>query len=250
MARILLVHGAFGGAWCWEPVIGELRAAGHTVHAIDLPGSGEDPTPVEEVTLDAYAERICSALADDDEPAVVVGHSMGGVAITQAAGRCPGRIALLIYVAAFLPHEGQSLLDLTHLPEGAGDQVQAHLVVEGDPPVGSLPRESAPEVLFASCSEEHAGWGAERLRPQAIAPFATAVTSADPAGRDLPRAYVMCLRDRAIPPALQRRMAAEHDCVEVVEIDTDHSPWLSATEELVSALDRLARTAAAPTPAA
>ena len=53
MARFVLVHGAFGGAWCWEPVTGPLEAAGHTVEAIDLPGGGDDETPVADVTLES-----------------------------------------------------------------------------------------------------------------------------------------------------------------------------------------------------
>jgi pimeloyl-ACP methyl ester carboxylesterase len=62
----------------------------------DLPGLGEDQTPAAEVTLDAYAERICDVLGARDEQAVLVGHSMGGLAITHAAARCPERIASLI----------------------------------------------------------------------------------------------------------------------------------------------------------
>ena len=125
MPRILLVHGAFGRAACWDRVAPELRSAGHCVEAIDLPGAGEDPTPIAEVTLDRYAQRVCEGLSDGP-PAVLVGHSMGGMVITQAAARCPSQIARLVYVAAFLPADGRSLLDITHLPEAAGDQVQAN----------------------------------------------------------------------------------------------------------------------------
>ena len=137
MARIVLVHGAFGRAACWDRVAPGLRAAGHTVEAIDLPGQGDDPTPVEEATLDRYAERVCEALAGGP-PAVLVGHSMGGMVITQAAARCPSLVTRLVYVAAFLPWDGMSLIDMTQLPEAAGDQVQANLVVEGDPPVATM----------------------------------------------------------------------------------------------------------------
>src|SRR5262249_29204435 len=85
MARFVLVHGAFSGGWTWDPIADALRAAGHTVIAPDLPGSGNDYTPAEQVTLDGYAQRVQEALEDGDEPALLVGHSMGGVAITHAA---------------------------------------------------------------------------------------------------------------------------------------------------------------------
>src|SRR5450432_2026748 len=107
MARFVLVHGAFGGAWSWSSITDALESAGHAVRVIDLPGAGEDQTPVADVTLDAYASRICAALAELPDPAILVGHSMGGVAITQAAARCPQRVALLVYVAAFMPGDGQ-----------------------------------------------------------------------------------------------------------------------------------------------
>src|SRR5262245_17610003 len=127
MARFVLVHGAFAGAWIWQPLMNRLKAAGHFVEAFDLPGLGDDRTPTSEVTLDACAARLCEVLAGGSEPAFVAGNSMGGVIATQGAARCPGRVAALVYVAAFAPRDGQSLLDLTKLPEGAGDQVQANI---------------------------------------------------------------------------------------------------------------------------
>ena len=121
MARFVLVHGAFSGAWIWGPLIDDLKAAGHSVDAFDLPDLGDDDTPVSEVTLDGCAVRLGEVLATNSEPAIVVGNSMGGVIATQGAARCPERVAALVYVSAFLPKDGQSLLDLTKLPEGAGD---------------------------------------------------------------------------------------------------------------------------------
>jgi pimeloyl-ACP methyl ester carboxylesterase len=241
MARFVLVHGAFGRAGCWEPLAPALETAGHTVEAIDLPGSGEDRTPVAEVTLDAYVQRVCSALAERTEPAVLVGYSMGGVVVTQAAARCPECIARLVYVCAFVPADGQSLLDLTHLPEGADDQIQANMVVAGDPPVATLPTAAARDAIFGCCDDEQAARGLQWLGPQPVVPFTTPVALGD--GRalaDLPRAYVLCSRDRAIPPALQRLMVREAGIEDVVELDTDHAPYLSRTAELAAALDRFA----------
>ena len=89
MARFVLVHGAFSGAWAWEPVVGPLEALGHTVETLDLPGSGADETPVGEVTLERYAERVRRGARRAAEPAVLAGMSMGGVVITQAAAKRP-----------------------------------------------------------------------------------------------------------------------------------------------------------------
>ena len=240
MARFVLVHGAFSGAWIWGPLIDHLKAAGHSVDAFDLPGLGDDDTPVSEVTLDGCAVRLCEVLATNSEPAIVVGNSMGGVIATQGAARCPERVAALVYVSAFLPKDGQSLLDLTKLPEGAGDQVQANITIEGDPPVAVMPAAASGPALYGSCTEDVAAWAIARQRPQPIAPFVTPVSIPPGALDGINRYYVLCTRDRAIPPPLQRRMIAENVCAEVIELDTDHTPHLSMTNELAKALHQFA----------
>jgi pimeloyl-ACP methyl ester carboxylesterase len=165
---------------------------------------------------------------------------MGGIAITQAAARCRDAIALLVFVTAFMPSDGQSLLDLTHLPEGEGDQVQANITVEGEPPVAHMNDAALGEALMLRCTPEQIAWSISHRRPQPVAPMATPVEIPAGALDGLDRAYVVCLADRAIQPPLQRRMIREHPCVAVVEIDTDHSPQLSATDEIVAALDGFA----------
>ena len=240
MARFVFVHGAFAGAWIWEPLMDRLKAAGHAVEAFDLPGSGGDHTAPSGVTLDSCAARLCEVLASSPQPAIVVGNSMGGIIATQGAARCPGRVAALVYVAAFIPADGESLLDLTKLPEGAGDQVQANITVEGEPPVATMPDEASRQALYGSCTEESAAWAIARQRPQAVAPFATPVSIAPVTLDGIKRFYVLCTRDRAIPPALQRRMIAEKPCADVVELDTDHTPQLSRTDDLSKALQRFA----------
>lgn len=260
MARFVLVHGAFAGAFIWEPLINRLKALGHSAEAFDLPGLGDDQTPAREVTLDACAARLCDVVAAKPEPAVVVGNSMGGIIITQGAAHCPKRVAALVYVAAFVPRHGQSLLDLTKLPEGADDQVQANITIEGDPPVAVMPAAASRDAFYASCAEDVAARAIARQRPQPIAPFITPVSIPPGALDGINRYYVLSKRDRAIPPALQRRMIAEsrmtdstvaesvvgenttagNPIAEVVELDTDHTPQLSMTDELAKALQHFA----------
>jgi pimeloyl-ACP methyl ester carboxylesterase len=243
VANFLLIHGAMGGAWCWDRVIPGLQAAGHTASAIDLPGQGSDTTPVTEITLYRYAEKVCDALDVMDGPVVLTGHSMGGMVITQAGSQRPGQLAGLVYVAAFLPQPGQSLIEITHLPEAAGDSVQANLVVEGDPPVATMPPHAAPEALYHCCTEEQIAWALPQRGRQPVIPFTQPFTPPEddrPAFDALPRAYVTCLQDRAIRPPVQTLMFTQARCDPVIEIDTDHSPWLSRTDELVAALDTVA----------
>jgi pimeloyl-ACP methyl ester carboxylesterase len=246
MARFVLVHGAFSGGWIWEPLARRLTVAGHTVEAPDLPGLGEDNTPPIGVTLDSCAARVCDALRRSSEASLLVGNSMGGLIATQAAVRCPDRVAALIYVAAFAPQDGQSLLDLTRLPEGAGDQVQANIIVEGNPPVATMPAAASRAALYGSCPDDVAAWAIARQRPQPVAPFATPVSI--PAGTldSIPRYYVLCHRDRAIPASLQRRMSRAIASAEVIELDTDHTPQLSMPAQLSDALEHFATHLARP----
>ena len=162
MARFVLVHGGFSGAWIWLPLIDSLKAAGHLVEAFDLPGMGDDRTSRSGVSLDSYASRVCEVLAAVSEPACVVGHSVGGIVATQAAARCPERVAALVYVAAFLPKDGQSLVDLLKLPEGAGEQVLSNVVVDGEPPVAVMPAATSRHALYGSCADNVAAWAIAR----------------------------------------------------------------------------------------
>lgn len=239
MARFVLVHGAFAGGWIWGPLTERLEAAGHEVAAPDLPGAGDDPTPVEEVTLDAYADRVGEILDASETPSILVANSMGGIVITQAAARRPERVKRLVYVAAFLPGDGQSLIDLTNQPEGADDLVQETVEVSGEPPVGVLP-ESTVREGNRCCTDEVVEWALERTGPQPVAPFAQAVSIGDRLDA-VQRTYVICTMDRYIPPPLQRRMVKDAQVDDVVELDTDHHPQLSRTGELAKLLDERAR---------
>jgi pimeloyl-ACP methyl ester carboxylesterase len=237
--RFVLVHGAFVASWIWEPLAERLEELGHQAEYPDLPGSGHDHTPVEEVSLDAYTRRICDLLDQGDESATLVANSMGGMVISQVAARRPEKVQRLVFVAAFLPGDGQSLVDLTKLPEAADDLVQSTVVVLGDPPIGSLP----PSTCRASnhdCSPEVVDWAVHRTGSQPVSPLAQPVSLNEEFAR-IPRTYVICTRDRIVPPALQRRMAREARVTDVVELDAGHHPQLSRIDELATVLQQRAR---------
>ena len=243
MARFVLVHGAFSGAWIWEPLAMELRDAGHTVDTFDLPGLGDDLTPPAEVTLESCARRLVEVLESRPEPAIVAGNSMGGIIATQGAALARARVVALVYATAFMPKDGQTLLELAQLPEGATDQVQANLVVE--PPVATMPAEASKMALYGDCTDDVAAWAISKQRPQPLGPMATPVSIPEGALDGIPRFYVVCTHDLAITEALQRRMIRERGCDMVVELETDHTPHLSQTKELADAMQQFAERVAA-----
>lgn len=238
MSNIVLVHGAFHDASCWDALIPHLEAAGHTVTAVDLPGHGKDTTALETVTLDAYAAKVVDALEAVGGPVVLLGHSMGGVVVTQAADifiERGGDLEQLIYLTAFVPRNGQSLVDLANQPEGAGDMVQANVQVSGEPPIGILPPDKAVETFYGDCSPEVAAAAVAKLGPQPILAFVVPVSITD--DRKIDRRFIVTTRDKAIPPSLQRKMSTDTAFTEVVEIASDHSPFLSHTDELAKILN-------------
>lgn len=245
MSRFVLVHGAMGNHRTWPlSFLESLRAKGHTVEVLDLPGQGNDHTPKESVTMQSYANKVVAQLTTHDEPAILVGHSMGGMVITQAANDFVaggGTLAQVVYLTAFLPRNGQSLLDLAGTPEGQGDQVQANLVVSGEPPIGTFPRAAAKDALFNTTPMEvFNAVEANSIESQPIIPFTNPVNIED--DRPLVRRYVFALQDRAIPLPLQRKMARDTAVVETVELDCDHMVMYSAPDALVATLDRFARS--------
>lgn len=117
MAHFFLVHGAWQGAWAWDNIVARLEAAGHAATAVDLPGNGHDDTPPGDVSVMRYAEHIAGLIdaipqdGPDSEPVIVVGHSMGGTATSQVCELRPGRIAVAVYLCAFLLRDGESVVD-------------------------------------------------------------------------------------------------------------------------------------------
>jgi pimeloyl-ACP methyl ester carboxylesterase len=229
MSVYVLIHGAWHGAFCWHKVVPLLERAGHVVKAPDLPGHGADPTPRRNVTLKAYVDRVSEILDGCAEPAILVGHSMGGVVITQAGEARPDKIAALVYLAAFLPRNGQSLGDIagrdseSHVPSG--------LVVSPDGAEAAFREDAQRAAFYADCSDEDAAHARARLGPQPLEPFAAPVTISEERYGKLPRFYIHCREDRALTIGLQRALVEAVPC-RTFTLATSHSPFYSDPEGL------------------
>ena len=237
MTDFVLVHGAWHGAWCWAAVARHLEAEGHRVIALDLPGHGEDRTPVADVTLGRYARRIAEVLETLAGEAVLVGPAAAGMAISAAAEISPERISALVYLCAYLPGDGESLLDL----EGRNPRptVPLSLLMSEDGTTATLEADKVADLLYGDCSPEMAADAARRLTPQAIEPFGEAVRLSEERFGSVRRVYVECTRDEALSIELQRDMIAAAQPIEVHTLDCGHSPFLSMPDRLAEILMRL-----------
>jgi pimeloyl-ACP methyl ester carboxylesterase len=221
-------------AWAWDRVVPLLEAAGHRAIAFDLPGQGEDETPLELVTLDAYAQRTCRQTSAQSEPVILVGHSLGGNTISQAAQNCPETVRALVYVSAGLLRDGENG------EEWLAERYEffAPYMTMSDDGVYSavVQGKGARKALYGASTTEDVDWAMAQLGPQPMAVLSEPVSlSADRYGT-VPRYYIGCERDGLILPSIQRAMVAASPCKEVLSLDTDHSPALSMSEGLVQHL--------------
>ncbi len=237
MGTFVLVHGGFVGGWCWEKVVPLLEEAGHRVEAPDLPGHGDDHTPIPQVSLQGYAERISEVLDAQPEPVVLVGQSSGGVAISQAAEQRPDKVEMLVYVGAFLLRDGETILSASE--NDTESLVLSNLVMSEDGSSATLQGDAIGEALFADCSDEDVERAKPRFGPQALAPLATPVSLTEENYGRVPRVYIETLKDRAISPWLQKEMYERVPCRQVISMETGHLPLYSAPEELAGHLSSL-----------
>ncbi|MBI3859849.1 MAG: alpha/beta fold hydrolase [Thaumarchaeota archaeon] len=234
MSTFVLIHGALHGGWCWYKVVPLLERQGHTVLALDLPSHGRDKTPIAAVSLQAYVDSVCQVLDAQQEPVILVGHSMGGGIITQVAEQRPDKIKTLVYVAALLPQDGEAMFQLLQRDTAA---VQDNFVLAADQSYLTLRDGNLKERVYSDCTDEDAALGKVLLVPQATAPLMTPLhTSAANFGR-VPRVYMECLRDSSL--ALQRQLYTALPCRQVISLDTGHFPMLSTPKELAAHLAAL-----------
>lgn len=238
MATFVLVHGAWHGAWCWRHIRPLLRARGHEVLAPDLPGHGDDPAAVGSQSLDDYAKRIEAVVRASGGDVVLVGHSLGGLVISAVAEALPERVRRLVYITAFLPRDGDSLVRICSVdPDNPLNEASLRTP---DGKCVTVDPARLRDLFFADCPDDDFAIAQARLGPEPIAVmFQTVHVTPARFGR-VPRAYIHCSRDQALPLFVQEQMVAASPCETVLALPTGHSPFFAAPERLVEMLDSLA----------
>lgn len=235
MADFLLVHGSCHGAWCWRDLIPLLEAKGHTARAIDMPSHGSDPTPIENVTLDTCRDAVLSGVGKDT---IIVGHSWGGYPISAAANTRARNIRGLVYLCAYIPEDGVSMVDMRK--RSPRQTIVDAIEKSSDGLSYSVLPEYVKALFYHDCPNEILRYALARLCPQAIAPQDTPIALTE-RFTQIPKAYIRTLDDRTIPTEYQETISMAASEGMRFTIDSSHSPFFSHPEKLAEILCEIER---------
>ncbi len=234
---IVLVHGGAHGAWCWEPLRPQLA---EPVLAVDLPprairGAPLAASPPETTTI-GLADFAASVLGDVDAEGygrfVLVGHSMGGLTVSEVARLVPKRVAHVVFVSCIVPPEGGSVIDTLPIDLQAMTRAAVTAARAGGTPMGGLDEATIRRLFCNDMDEAQTRFVLDHCGAEAPSVFGDRVTrQGTPA--TLPSTYVRLGRDQALSPqdqdaqiaALRRSPGGP---VEVIDLDTGHDVMISA----------------------
>ena len=234
MATFLIAHGAWSAAWAWKKMRPLLQARGHALYTPTYTGLGERAhLASREVGLETHIADVLGTLEFEDlRDVVLVGNSYGGMVATGVADRARARLRRLVYLDAFVPRDGQSLLDL--LPADVRERMREAARTAGDG--WRVP----PNPVPPDTSETDLAWLMPRRVMHPLRAFEEPIRLSGPEGA-APRAYIYCTRiapgDVFGPFAERARREAGW---QYLELEASHSPNVTAPEALAALLEKLA----------
>ncbi|KAH9767611.1 methylesterase 17 [Citrus sinensis] len=238
--HFVLVHGISGGAWCWYKVRCLMENSGYKVSCINLKGSGTDPSDANSIhSFDDYNKPLMDFMSSltDNEKVILVGHSAGGLSITQASHKFGNKIRLAVYLAATMLKLGfctdEDVKDgIPDLSAFGNDVYQLGFGLGADQPPTSaiVKQELQRKIIYQMSPQEDSTLAAMLVRPGPILALRSArFTGVNHEEVDrVPRVYIKTMHDRVVKPEQQDAMIKRWPPSDVYALDSDHSPFFSA----------------------
>lgn len=280
MTGFVFVHGAWHNQNTWDEITSRLRKNGHVAMALDLPGAGQnarspasfsnrpldptafeiEPSPNASVTQEERTDAVIAAIravnAQAGGEAILVGHSLGGLTLSQVTEAIPDEISAVVYITAFLLPPGMPGIAMIQHP--LMERAMVPGLLQADPEqVGALRIDTASddpdyrsrvkECFYGdvdTATFDRMAEGFHCDEPIGVCLVPSPVT-AENFGR-VPRHYVECTQDNAITIEAQREMinfvdATIGGATKVHSFDTSHSPFSAKPDELAALLDGIGR---------
>jgi pimeloyl-ACP methyl ester carboxylesterase len=237
--RIVLIHGAWHGGWCWEAVARRLEARGHAAFAPTLTGLGDRAHLLDaDVSIETFVDDVAGVLAEiDGDGIVLVGHSFAGTILSALAKRLPQRLSRLIYLDALIVEAGVAPFD-QFSPE-----VQASRRKKAEETSGGLSLPPPRPDMLGIADEALAAEVAPRLTPHPFRTFTDPAPFSGPVGNGLDCVYVQCV-DPIYPPLEASRDWARQAGWPLHDLQSGHDCMVISPEETADLIDRLATGAA------
>ncbi len=238
---VVLVHGAWHGAWCFDDLIAVLRARNIAVVAPDLPGHGSDTRPLGSLADDVAS--LVDVIASIETNVLLLGHSYGGLVITEAASdvTISKKVNQLVYLCALCLAPGTKSSDIKVGHERGLLNPLIRIGGNGISTISTDDLQACQACFYGDCTTEQVLAASEKLGPQPIANLGSVIQS-DPM-RSISSTYVVCTEDRTIPVETQRAMIeavrATGIVITDVELPASHSPFLSMPNELADVITSL-----------
>lgn len=249
----VLVHGAWHGGWCWSRVAEPLRALGHRVYTPTQTGVGERQHLLNpDITLDTFVQDIVNLMLWEDlTDVILVGHSFGGLTITGVADALPQRLHRLVYLDAFILDSGVTTFD-TLPPDTAGKlraaAESAALETRRNQENGTTPHTSTtpqravlalpppPAKVFGLVRPEDAAYVAQRLTPQPLSVYESALHLNAPIGNNVPCLYLHCVQPAFAAISASYQWVKEHTDWPCVDLPSCHGVMVADPGMLVEQL--------------
>ncbi len=241
----ILVPGAGHGAWCWKNVIPLLESKGRNVLTLDLPSSGNDKAILDKITLTDDVKKVTDMANTVSGKVILVGHSSGGVVISQAAEILGSeKVDKLVYLDAFLPRNGESVFSLAgkvtaYNATSSSSETEISpepLLFSEDKKVADWNPAIVEQFFYHDCSPEDVAYAKTHLSSQAVATLATPVDVTDNRYGIIPKYYILCTEAKDLD---KKSMVQNMPCQKVYELPSSHSPYFSMPEKLVAILEEL-----------
>lgn len=238
MKTYVVVHGAWGGAWEFDQVSQILSNDENKVIAIDLPGHESDNKDRNKMTMQAYIDKVVEVVNQQPNPVILVGHSLGGMIISQVAEQMPKKIDRLIYIAAMLPKTGDVALQL--MESDKDGQLLSRVEFSEDQSFASINRSIVEKILLNDLDDIEAlnDIAPKMIFNQSTEPFmAVAKLSNENFGK-VKKYYIRATNDKVLSPTLQNLMIKNWKIEEVYTLASGHFPMVSMPMEVTEIMKK------------
>ncbi|MDJ1501704.1 alpha/beta fold hydrolase [Xanthocytophaga agilis] len=220
---IVIIHGAWSSSGDWQHVTDDLIAEGNSVIPVNLPGHGRDNTAISAISLKLYVDEVKKAIGNKQN-VILVGHSFGGIVASEVAEQLAPQIKKIIYIAAYVPKNGESLLSIAQTD--AESHVGKNLIVDEKAGIASIKKDGITDVFLADAPKQVADYVSNNLKPEPLAPLATPVTLSEGRFGKVSKVFVSSLNDHTIGYTLQQKMAKDAGIERVYSLPSSHTPFI------------------------